>query len=49
MLSTAKAEYVALGEDVKETLSTGAVLPFMCPKLNGSCAWVRIIRGHSVG
>ena len=30
-LSTAEAEYVALGEDVKEALFTGAVLSFICP------------------
>ena len=35
-LSTAEAEYVALGEGVKEALFTGAVLSFICPELSGS-------------
>ena len=35
-LSTAQAEYVALGERVMEALFTGAVLPFICPELTGS-------------
>ena len=36
-LSTAQAEYVALGDGVKEALFTGAVLSFICPELSGSC------------
>ena len=45
-LSTAEAEYVALGEGVKEALFTGVALSFICPELNGSCARVlKIIRG----
>ena len=40
-LSTAEAEYVALGEGVKEALFTGAVLSFICPALlSGSCVRV---------
>eukprot|EP00904_Undaria_pinnatifida_P007540 jgi/Undpi1/3916/HiC_scaffold_16.g07284.m1 len=39
-LSTAEAEYVALGEGVKEALFTGAVLSFICPELTGSCVRV---------
>ena len=39
-LSTAEAEYVALGEGVKEALFTGAVLSFICPELSGSCVRV---------
>ena len=35
-LSTAEAEYVAVGEGVKEALFTGAVLSFICPELTGS-------------
>ena len=35
-MSTAEAEYVALGEGVKEALFTGAVLSFICPELRGS-------------
>ena len=34
-LSTAEAEYVALGKGVKEALLTGAVLSFICPELTG--------------
>ena len=45
-LSTAEAEYVALGEGVQEALFTGAVLSFICPELSGSCVRVlRIIKG----
>ena len=45
-LSTAEAEYVALGEVVKEALFTGEVLSFICPELAGSCVRVlKIIRG----
>ena len=40
MLSTAEAEYVALGEGVKEALRTGAVLSFICPEVTGSCVRV---------
>ena len=40
MLSTTEAEHVALGEGVKETLFTGAVLPFIRPELSGSCVRV---------
>ena len=36
-LSTAEAEYVALGGRVKEALFTRAVLPFISPELSGSC------------
>ena len=36
-LSTAEAEYVALGEGVEEALFMGAVLSFICPELSGSC------------
>ena len=39
-LSTTEAEYVALGEGVKEALFTGAVLSFICPELSGSCVRV---------
>ena len=39
-LSTAEAEYVALGEGVKEALFTGAVLSFICLELSGSCVRV---------
>ena len=39
-LSTAKAEYVALGEGVKEALSTGVVLSPICLELSGSCVRV---------
>ena len=39
-LSTAEAEYVALGEGVKEALFTGAVLFVICPELTGSCVRV---------
>ena len=39
-LSTAEAEYVALGEGVQKALFTGAVLSFFCPALSGSCVWV---------
>ena len=39
-MSTAEAEYVALGEEVKEALFTGAVLSFICPELTGSCVRV---------
>ena len=39
-LSTAEAEYVALGEGVKEALFTGTVLSFIFPQLSGSCARV---------
>ena len=39
-LSTAKAEYVALGEGVREALFTGAVLSFICPELPGACVRV---------
>ena len=35
LLSTAEAEYVALGEGVKEALFTGALLSFLCPELRG--------------
>lgn len=35
-LSTAVAEYVALGEGMKEDLFTGAVLSFSCSELCGS-------------
>ena len=38
--STAEAEYVALGERVKEGLFTGAVFSFTCPELSGSCVQV---------
>ena len=45
-LSTAEAEYVALGEGVEEAFFTGAVLSFICPEFSGSCVRVlRIIRG----
>ena len=40
MLSTAEAEYVALGEGVKKALFTGAVLSCICPELTGSCVRV---------
>ena len=43
-LSTAEAEYVALGEGVKEALLTGAVLSFICPELTGSC--VRVFKDN---
>ena len=36
-MSTAKTEYIALGEGVKKALFTGAVLSFMCPELTRSC------------
>ena len=36
-LSTAEAEYVALGERVKEALFTGAALCFIFPELTESC------------
>ena len=36
-LSTAEAEYVALGEGVTEAWFTEAVLSFICPELTGSC------------
>ena len=39
-LSTTEAEYVALGEGVKEALFTGEVLSFICSKLSGSCVRV---------
>ena len=39
-LSTAEAEYVALGEGVKEALFTAAVLSFIYPELSGSCVRV---------
>jgi len=39
-LSTAEAEYVVLGEGVKEALFTGAVFSFICPELSGSCVQV---------
>ena len=39
-LSTAEAEYVALGEWVKEALFTGAVQFFLSPELTGSCVRV---------
>ena len=45
-LSTAKAEYVALGEGVKAALLTVAVLSFIYPELTESCVRVlKIIRG----
>ena len=40
-LSTAEAEYVALGEGAKETVFTGAVMSFSCPELSGSCVCFR--------
>ena len=43
-LSTAEAEYVAVGEGVKEALFTGAVLSFICRELTGSC--VRVFEGN---
>ena len=39
-MSTAEAEYVALGEGVKEALLTGGVLFFICPELTGPCVRV---------
>ena len=39
-LPAAEAEYVALGEGVKEALFTGGVLSFICPELSGSCGRV---------
>ena len=40
-MSTAEAEYVALGEGVKEALLTGrALLSFICPELSGPCVRV---------
>ena len=39
-LSTAEAEYVALGEGMKEALFTGAILSFTCPEPTGSCVRV---------
>ena len=39
-LSTAEAEYAALGERVKGALFTGAVLSYICPQLSGSCVRV---------
>ena len=39
-LSSAQAEYVVLGEGVKEAFLTGAVLSFICPELSGSCVGV---------
>ena len=39
-LSTAEAEYLALGEGVKEALFTGAALSFISPELTGSCVRV---------
>ena len=39
-MSTTEAEYVALGEGVKEALFTGAVLSFICPELTESCVRV---------
>ena len=43
-MSTAEAEYVGLGEGVKEALFTGAVLTFICSELTGSC--VRVFEYH---
>ena len=40
-LSTAEAEYVALGEGVKEALFMGTVVSLFCPELTGSC--VRVV------
>ena len=45
-LSTAEAEYLALGEGVKEALFTGAVLSFIFPELSGSC--VRLFEDQGV-
>ena len=39
-MSTAEAEYVALGEGVKKAFFTGTVLSFICPELSGSCVRV---------
>ena len=39
-LSTAEAEYVALGEGVKEALFTGEVSSFICLELTSSCVRV---------
>ena len=39
-MSKAEAEYVAVGEGVKEALFTGAVLSFICRELTGSCVRV---------
>ena len=39
-LPTAQAEYVTLGETVKEDPFWGAVLSFYCPYLSGSCVRV---------
>ena len=46
-LSTAEAEYVALGEGVKQTLFTGAVISsFISPELSGLCSeFLKTIRG----
>ena len=46
-LSTAEAEYVALGEGVKEALFTGAVLSCICPELIESC--VRVFEDNQGG
>ena len=48
-LPTAEAEYVSLGEGVKEVLFTGAVLSFICPELTGSYVRVNQSGGHSTG
>ena len=37
---TIEAEYVALGEAVKQALFTGAVFSLICPELSGSCVRV---------
>ena len=46
-LPTAEAEYVALGEGVKEALFTGAALSCICPQLTGSC--VRVFEDYQGG
>ena len=42
-----RSKYVALGEVVKEALSTGAVLSVICPELSGSC--VRVFEDNQGG
>ena len=46
-LSTTEAEYVALGEGVKEALFTGAVLSFTCPELSRAC--IRVCEDNQGG
>ena len=46
-MSTAEAEYAALGEGVKDALFAGAVLSFICPELTES--WVRVFEDNQGG